>query len=168
MQGDLSIYREAHRTRIQAVGRDVEEAGGPSRAAVGVMLRSRCAAFPASSSDRPWQAVLRRPESALTIPSPTVAPAVLSYTQAASYLGLPSVGALRNLVYRRAAPPSIAYGKRDRRFRRADVDAWLEAKASAARVDQAVMEAGRPSAPRRPGRPTKAEAAARRQASGNR
>ena len=91
------------------------------------------------------------------LPTP-IQPAVLSYAQAAHYLGLPSVGALRNMVYRRAAPPSIAFGKRDRRFRRSDVDAWLDAKARAVPTVEAAVVI----APRRRGRPTKAEVAARR------
>lgn len=96
------------------------------------------------------------------------APAVLSYVQCAAYLGLPSVGALWNMVYRGSAPPSIRYGKRDRRFRRADVDAWLEAKAAAARAEDALVAAQHPPTPRRRGRPTKAETVARRLREGRR
>ena len=66
------------------------------------------------------------------------------------------------MVYRRNAPPSIAFGTRDRRFRRVDVDAWLEAKARDAQADNVMAAAQQPPTPRRRGRPTKAETVARR------
>ncbi len=94
-------------------------------------------------------------------PNPPRPPAVLSYTQAAHYLGLSSVGALRNLVYRRSGPPSIKFGVRARHFRVRDIEAWLESKACG-KVASVVKEAGPPQAPKRRGRPTKAEAIARR------
>ena len=93
------------------------------------------------------------------------APAVLTYSQAAAYLGLSSVGALRNMVYRNLAPPSIAYGKRDRRFPVRLMDAWIEAKAAGEERRQHVKEFERPTPPRGRGRPTKAEQIARRRAS---
>ncbi len=82
------------------------------------------------------------------------APAVMNYAQAAAYLGLPTAGALRTMVYRRRGPPSVSYGIRDRRFRVVDLDRWLAGKAAAAVPAE-------PPPRRRPGRPTKAEAAAR-------
>lgn len=88
-------------------------------------------------------------------------PAVLSYRQAAHYLGLPSVDALRMMVYRRRAPPSISFGMRDRRFRVVDIDRWLAAKAAAA-----IELPPAPAAPPKRGRPTKVEQA-RRQAMPN-
>lgn len=88
---------------------------------------------------------------------PLPPPAVLNYRQASVYLGLPSVDALRMMVYRRSAPPSISFGKRDRRFRVSDVDQWLANKAKTATPEVA----REPEPPRRRGRPTKAEAAAR-------
>ena len=95
-------------------------------------------------------------------PISATAPAVFSYVQCSAYLGLSSVGALRNMVHRRSAPPSIAYGKRDRRFRRSDVDAWLEGKSRDAQAENVIAAAQQPPTPRRRGRPTKAEAFARR------
>ncbi len=92
------------------------------------------------------------------------APAVLTYSQAATYLGLPSVGALRNMVYRNLAPPSIAYGKRDRRFPVRSMDAWIEAKAAGEERRQQVKKLENPAPLRRRGRPTKAEQIARRRA----
>jgi hypothetical protein len=85
--------------------------------------------------------------------------AVLSYSQAAAYLGLPSVGALRMLVYNRGrAPRSLSYNERDRRFRVSDIDAWLKAKSAVAQAKQEAV----PELPRKRGRPTKVEQAARR------
>lgn len=118
--------------------------------------------LPGQFERRAWQRRSDARSPPVSTPSTTVSPVVLSYAQAADYLGLPSVGALRNLVYRRSAPPSIAFGQRDRRFRKADVDAWLEAKARVGQVEEAVVEAQKPVAPRRRGRPTKAEVLARR------
>ena len=97
-------------------------------------------------------------------PAPPPKPAVLNYADASSYLGLPSVGALRNMVYRELAPPSFAFGKRDRRFLVADLDRWLAAKAAGAQLRQAVERAADPPAPRPRGRPTKLEQAVRRMA----
>jgi predicted DNA-binding transcriptional regulator AlpA len=85
-----------------------------------------------------------------------LAPAVLNYAAAAAYLGLPSANALRQMVCRGQAPPSIKFGKRARRFRVVDIDEWLAAKA------EANQEQKPPPPPRRRGRPTKAEAMARR------
>lgn len=92
------------------------------------------------------------------------AQAVMTYVQASAYLGLPSVGALRNMVYRRSAPPSIAFGKRDRRFRVVDMEAWLFAKAKASGAQESVDQGSAPCPPRRRGRPTKSEQIARRDA----
>ena len=94
--------------------------------------------------------------------APPPAPAVLSYADAARYLGLPSAGALRNMVYRRCGLPSIAYGKRDRRFLVTELDRWLAAKAAGVRLRETTAEAGSPVMQRRRGRPTKLEQAARR------
>jgi hypothetical protein len=94
--------------------------------------------------------------------TPPPAPAVLSYKDASHYLGLPSVGALRNMVYRKLGPPSIAYGKRDRRFPVLELDRWIDAKTIGAQLRQAVQDAAEPPARRRRGRPTKLEQAARR------
>jgi hypothetical protein len=66
------------------------------------------------------------------------------------------------MVYRKVAPPSIAFGKRDRRFRIVDIDGWLAAKAAAATKREAVTEVDEPLPKRRRGRPTKAEVMARR------
>ena len=77
--------------------------------------------------------------------------------QASAYLGLPSVGALRMMVYRGSAPPSIRFGMRDRRFRVSDIDGWLASKAT---VMHKLPPA--PAAPKKRGRPTKAEQARRR------
>jgi hypothetical protein len=88
--------------------------------------------------------------------SPMIAPAVLNYTAAAAYLGLPSANALRQMVCRKQAPPSFQFGKRDRRFRVIDINAWLAAKASTAQSQQPQTP------PRRRGRPTKAETLAQR------
>jgi predicted DNA-binding transcriptional regulator AlpA len=84
-----------------------------------------------------------------------IAPAVMNYATAAAYLGLPSANALRQMVCRGNAPPSFQFGKRDRRFRVVDIDAWLNAKVG-------IIELAPPPTPRRRGRPTKAEAIARR------
>jgi hypothetical protein len=89
------------------------------------------------------------------LPAPLPSPAVLSYRQAAHYLGLPSVDALRMMVYRNLAPPSIAFGKRDRRFRVVDIEGWLEAKVEASERRQAAIA---DPAPRGRGRPTKVDA----------
>ena len=95
---------------------------------------------------------MRNPQ---TLPPPTV----LTYSQASAYLGLPSVAALRMMVYRGKAPPSIRFGMRDRRFRVADIDGWLERNAAVMREPSpAPMEA------RKPGRPTKVAQARRRAA----
>ena len=91
-------------------------------------------------------------------------PAVLTYRQTAVYLGLSSVDALRMMVMRKKAPPSISYGIRDRRFRVADIDGWLAAKAAASVRREETSE--HVEAPKRKrGRPTKAEVIARRGAS---
>jgi predicted DNA-binding transcriptional regulator AlpA len=87
----------------------------------------------------------------------TLAPAVLTYAAAAVYLGLPSANALRQMARRGKAPPSIKFGKRDRRFIVAEIDQWLAAKS------RVVKEEAPPAPPRRRGRPTKAEAIARRE-----
>jgi hypothetical protein len=88
-----------------------------------------------------------------------VLPVVLSYKDAASYLGLSSVGALRNMVYRGIAPVSIAYGRRDRRFRVADLDAWIDARPTISLVRTCIAPANAPT--KRRGRPTKTEVIAR-------
>lgn len=96
--------------------------------------------------------------------SPAITPALLSYSQAAHYLGLPSAGALRMLVYRGQAPRSFTLGKRDRRFRVADIDAWLQAKAAGSERREAIEQAkaAAEAPPRRRGRPTKVEQIERR------
>jgi predicted DNA-binding transcriptional regulator AlpA len=88
------------------------------------------------------------------------AQAVLSYVQAARYLGLPSVGALRTMVWRGRAPKTISFGRGDKRFRRVDIDAWIAERAAIADAEAACHRA--PPPPPRRGRPTKAEAIARR------
>ncbi|BCI65863.1 helix-turn-helix transcriptional regulator [Acetobacter aceti] len=73
-----------------------------------------------------------------------IRPAVLTYPQASEYLGI-STGRLRNLKWLGLAPRSVTYGKRDVRFRIADLDEWLAMKAG-------VMPAPEP-ARKRPKRP---------------
>jgi len=58
----------------------------------------------------------------------SVRPAVLTYPQAAQYLGI-SEGRLRNLKWMKIGPRSVTYGKRDIRFRISDLDEWLDLKA---------------------------------------
>jgi len=99
---------------------------------------------------------MRRP----TAPQPK--PAVMTYITCASYLGLPSANALRQMASRGTGPPSIAYGKRDVHFRVVDVDRWLAAKSAAVAKRAAIAEAKEPPSKRRRGRPTKAEEIARR------
>jgi hypothetical protein len=98
--------------------------------------------------------------SRLFVPLP--APAVLTYRQGANYLGLPSVDALRMMVYHKKGPPSISYNSRDRRFRIVDIDGWLAAKAAANERREAIAEAREPQPKRHRGRPTKVEVIARR------
>ena len=62
-------------------------------------------------------------------------PAVLTYVQAAEYLGI-SPGRLRNLKWMGRGPRSVTYGTRDVRFRIADLDAWLDQKAGIQPVPQ--------------------------------
>ena len=88
----------------------------------------------------------------------SILPAVLNYDQAATYIGAPSPGALRQMVRRNTAPPSLSYHGRDRKFLKADLDAWIAAKARASRAEVA----REPEPPRRRGRPTKQEAAERK------
>ncbi|ACI50266.1 helix-turn-helix domain-containing protein [Gluconacetobacter sp. 1b LMG 1731] len=54
-------------------------------------------------------------------------PAVMDYKQAAEYLGV-SHGRLRNLMWLGCGPKSFSFGKRDRRFRVSDLDAFIGAK----------------------------------------
>jgi hypothetical protein len=90
--------------------------------------------------------------------SPLPAPAVLTYATCAHYIGLPSANALRQMVCRKTAPPSFQYGKRDVRFLRSIVDAWLAAKSGGAIIEAVAP----PPVKRGRGRPTKAEVIARR------
>jgi hypothetical protein len=92
--------------------------------------------------------------------STTLQPAVLNYAAAADYLGLPSANALRQMVCRKQAPPSFQFGKRDRRFRVADIDSWLALQVEV--KDEPTPPAPQEPPPRRRGRPTKAETIARR------
>jgi predicted DNA-binding transcriptional regulator AlpA len=93
---------------------------------------------------------------------PASSPAVLSYKEASHYLGIKSVGAFRNMVYRGNAPKSISYNMRDRRFRVADLDAWVAKKFDAARAEDAHVAEQVVARPKKRGRPTKAESIARR------
>lgn len=93
---------------------------------------------------------------------PSLAPAVLTYVEAAHYVGLPTVGALRTIVCRKRGPPSISYGLRDRRFRVVDLDMWLAEKSRSARAREEALGVRQPAEKRRRGRPTKAETIARR------
>ncbi|WP_415489428.1 helix-turn-helix transcriptional regulator [Acetobacter sp.] len=70
-------------------------------------------------------------------------PAVLTYVQAAEYLGI-SPGRLRNLKWMGRGPRSVTYGTRDVRFRIADLDAWLDQKAGI----QSALQPARKRAPR--------------------
>ena len=88
----------------------------------------------------------------------SIPPAVLNYDQAAVYIGVPSPGAMRQMVRRNTAPNSLSFHGRDRKFLRADLDAWIAAKARASRTEAA----REPEPPRRRGRPTKLEAAERK------
>ena len=54
-------------------------------------------------------------------------PAVMDTRQAAQYLGV-SYGRLRNLLWLGKGPKSFNYGKRDRRFRVSDLDAFIAVK----------------------------------------
>jgi hypothetical protein len=62
-------------------------------------------------------------------------PVVLGYAAAADYLDLPSANALRQMVCRGKAPPSIKFGPRSRRFRVADIDRWLADKANVTQAE---------------------------------
>ncbi|MBB2158343.1 helix-turn-helix domain-containing protein [Gluconacetobacter diazotrophicus] len=78
-------------------------------------------------------------------------PAVMDSKQAAEYLGV-SYGRLRNLLWLGLGPKSFSFGKRDRRFRVSDLDAFIAAKVG----DRA--PGGMPPTPtvkRGPGRPRK-------------
>lgn len=92
----------------------------------------------------------------------TLSPAVVGYKDASRYIGLKSVGALRNMVYRGKGPPSLSYNMRDRRFRVADLDAWIARKFDAARAEDAYVAEQIGTPPKKRGRPTKAESIARR------
>ena len=84
---------------------------------------------------------------------------MLTYLQAAEYLGLPSVDALRMMVYRQTAPPSIRFGVRDRRSRVCDIDGWLARKSPITHEPPPALVA-----PKKLGRQTKVEQARRRAA----
>ncbi|MBB2164637.1 helix-turn-helix domain-containing protein [Gluconacetobacter sp. 1b LMG 1731] len=73
-------------------------------------------------------------------------PAVMDSKQAAEYLGL-SYGRLRNLLWLGLGPKSFSFGKRDRRFRVSDLDAFIAAKVGDVAPATAVK--------RSPGRPRK-------------
>lgn len=80
-----------------------------------------------------------------------VRPKVLRYAAAAAYLGI-SHGRLRNLVSMGIGPDSVTYGKRDRSFPIAALDAFIEqrmVRSRPARVEPVKVK-------RRPGRPRKA------------
>ena len=80
-------------------------------------------------------------------------PGALTYVQAAAYLSI-APGTLRNLVSEERGPISVKIG-RSRRFRPADLEAFLASK---------VVGLPAPALKQtRPGRPTKAEQVARRQ-----
>lgn len=76
----------------------------------------------------------------------SVRPAVLTYPQAAEYLGI-SQGRLRNLKWMRQGPRSVTYGKRDIRFRISDLDEWLDLKAGVTSSPEPARK--RPKRPRR-------------------
>ncbi|MBB2154788.1 helix-turn-helix domain-containing protein [Gluconacetobacter diazotrophicus] len=73
-------------------------------------------------------------------------PAVMDSKQAAEYLGV-SYGRLRNLIWLGLGPKSFSFGKRDRRFRVSDLDAFIAAKVGDVPAEPVVK--------RRPGRPRK-------------
>lgn len=73
-------------------------------------------------------------------------PAVMDSRQAAEYLGV-SYGRLRNLLWLGLGPRSFSFGKRDRRFRVSDLDAFIAAKVGDV-APAAVVKRG-------PGRPRK-------------
>ncbi|MFS3136170.1 helix-turn-helix transcriptional regulator [Gluconacetobacter sacchari] len=73
-------------------------------------------------------------------------PAVMDSKQAAEYLGV-SYGRLRNLLWLGLGPKSFSFGKRDRRFRVSDLDAFIAAKVGDV-APAAVVQRG-------PGRPRK-------------
>ncbi|WP_082785518.1 helix-turn-helix transcriptional regulator [Gluconobacter japonicus] len=76
----------------------------------------------------------------------SVPPAVLTYPQAAEYLGI-SPGRLRNLKWMRRGPKSVTYGKRDIRFRISDLNEWLDLKAGVTPSPEPARK--RPKRPRR-------------------
>ena len=76
-----------------------------------------------------------------------IRPAVLTYPQASEYLGI-STGRLRNLKWLGLAPRSVTYGKRDIRFRLADLDEWLAMKAGVMPTPEPARK--RPKRPRHP------------------
>ncbi|GAC88471.1 hypothetical protein Gbth_064_002 [Gluconobacter thailandicus F149-1 = NBRC 100600] len=55
-------------------------------------------------------------------------PDVLTHPQAVEYLGI-SEGRVRNLKWMKIGPRSVAYGRRDIRFRISDLEEWLDLKA---------------------------------------
>lgn len=73
-------------------------------------------------------------------------PAVMDSKQAAEYLGV-SYGRLRNLLWLGLGPKSFSFGKRDRRFRVSDLDAFIAAKVGDVPAEPVVK--------RGPGRPRK-------------
>ncbi|GBQ31290.1 hypothetical protein AA12717_3714 [Gluconacetobacter sacchari DSM 12717] len=73
-------------------------------------------------------------------------PAVMDSKQAAEYLGV-SYGRLRNLLWLGLGPKSFSFGKRDRRFRVSDLDAFIAAKVGDVAPTTAIK--------RGPGRPRK-------------
>ncbi len=83
-----------------------------------------------------------------------VTPAALRYPEAADYIGI-STGTLRNWVSEGKGPISVVLGKRGRRFRISDLDAFLSSHlVSRDSVTDQLQ-------PRRRGRPAKAEKHAR-------
>jgi len=81
-------------------------------------------------------------------------PAVMDSRQAAEYLGV-SYGRFRNLLWLGLGPKSFSYGKRDRRFRVADLDDFINRKVAANNP-----ELSAPSVKRPRGRPRKGVALA--------
>jgi len=82
-------------------------------------------------------------------------PAALRYPEAAAYIGI-CVGTLRNWVSEGKGPISVILGKRGRRFRVSDLDAFLSSHLVSLNTETVQLQ------PRRRGRPAKSETAIRR------
>lgn len=87
-----------------------------------------------------------------------VTPKVLRYRDAATYLGI-SHGRLRNLVSEGRGPASVTYGKRDRAFPIAALDAFIDQRTTG--YQPATPEPV--TVKRRPGRPRKTEQRSQKQ-----